>query len=135
MGAAHPCRCSSTSRAAAGSHLICAMRSRVAVLLLWASTALAAPVIPAHVPNVWGGAAFGAALGHSSHLFAFSGADGPVAGGAWRVGLATRSSTHRASFYRVPVPPTAARDDAVAALGPLFHPPGPFAPSTGAALR
>jgi hypothetical protein len=35
-------------------------------------------VIPPHTPDVWGGAAYGAALGHSSHLFAFSGADGPV---------------------------------------------------------
>ena len=47
-------------------------------LLLLVAGSWAAVVIPPHTPDVWGGAAYGAALGHSSHLFAFSGADGPV---------------------------------------------------------
>jgi hypothetical protein len=47
-------------------------------LLLLVAGSWAALVIPPHTPDVWGGAAYGAALGHSSHLFAFSGADGPV---------------------------------------------------------
>ena len=48
------------------------------LLLLLVAGSWAAVVIPPHTPDVWGGAAYGAALGHSSHLFAFSGADGPV---------------------------------------------------------
>jgi hypothetical protein len=47
-------------------------------LLLLVAGSWAVVVIPPHTPDVWGGAAYGAALGHSSHLFAFSGADGPV---------------------------------------------------------
>ena len=49
--------------------------------------AAAALIIPPHTPDVWGGAAYGAALGHSSHLFAFSGADGPTQEGSGFTGL------------------------------------------------
>ena len=42
---------------------------------------LGAVVIPPHAPDVWGGAAYGPTLGHSSHIFAFSGADGPTSEG------------------------------------------------------
>ena len=52
------------------------------LVLLSAWTTHAAIVIPPHVPDVWGGAAYGATLGHSSHLFAFSGADGPTSEGS-----------------------------------------------------
>ena len=49
--------------------------------------AAAALIVPPHSPDVWGGAAYGAALGHSSHLFAFSGADGPTQEGSGFTGL------------------------------------------------
>ena len=51
------------------------------------ASATTALVIPPHTPDVWGGAAYGAALGHSSHLFAFSGADGPTQEGSGFTGL------------------------------------------------
>ena len=61
----------------------------MALLLALQRLAAAAVVIPPHPPNVWGGAAYGAALGHSSHLFAFSGADGPTREGSGSTGLLT----------------------------------------------
>ena len=54
--------------------------------LLFYAAVQSAVVIPPHVPDVWGGAAYGAALGHSSQIFAFSGADGPTSEGSGFVG-------------------------------------------------
>eukprot|EP01052_Picozoa_sp_SAG31_P024693 SAG31_NODE_2118_length_6410_cov_3.846142_2_plen_247_part_00 len=55
--------------------------------VIGANVCNAALTVPPHTPDVWGGAAYGAALGHSSHLFAFSGADGPTKEGSGFTGL------------------------------------------------
>ena len=61
------------------------------VLLLVASLQVSLAVdIPEHVPNVWGGTTYGLMapyMGHSSHLFAFSGADGETQEGSGFTGL------------------------------------------------
>jgi hypothetical protein len=67
------------------------MAMLVPVVVLGAATAgvTAGVVLPPHVPNVWGGAALGVPLSASSHLFAFSGADGPTKEGSGFTGLLT----------------------------------------------
>ena len=62
----------------------------LAAVAALAATAAASIVIPEQRgPNVWGGAAYGAALGHSSHLFAFAAADGAAQEGSGFTGLLT----------------------------------------------
>jgi hypothetical protein len=64
--------------------------SGVLLFLACLQVSRAAVDIPKHAPDVWGGAAYGlmaSYMGHSSHLFAFSGADGVTQEGSGFTGL------------------------------------------------